>query len=138
MEEATLCERVAVTVTALNGEGAKARQISEVPSWVLVLLTSTQVSPAPEIPVTVVLGDEFLSAEIKANSSSLPEAVENAGVPIVVLAAPWSAETFASIVIAPQAGAARNKPTTSQIVIAQKCPQAVHVRKRILTFLHLL
>ena len=40
-EETTLCERVAVTATLLRGVDAKARQISEVPFWTLVLRTST-------------------------------------------------------------------------------------------------
>jgi hypothetical protein len=55
IEDATLCDSVAVTFTWLKGEVANARQISAVPAWVLVLLTSVQVNPAPVRLVTVVL-----------------------------------------------------------------------------------
>ena len=54
IEDGTLCESVAVTFTLLKGEVANARQISAVPAWVLVLLTSVQLNPAPVTPVTVV------------------------------------------------------------------------------------
>src|SRR5262245_48132751 len=96
MGEAALCARVAMTVTALNGEAANARQISDVPFCVFVRLTSTQVRPAPLTPVTVVFGPLVQSVEINANNSSLPAVVENADVATVVLAVPWSANTVAS------------------------------------------
>ena len=54
IDETTLCERVAVTETLLNVDGAKARQISEEPLCALVRTTRTQVRPAPVTPVTVV------------------------------------------------------------------------------------
>jgi hypothetical protein len=104
IEETTLCDSVAVTVTAFNGEAEKARQISAVPGWTLVLSTRTQVSPAPATLITVVLDEETLSAEINASNSSLPEVVEKAGVLIVVLAVPWSFDAFASIPMAPNEG----------------------------------
>jgi hypothetical protein len=46
----------------------------------LVLLTRTQVSPPPDIAVTVVLAAVTLSAETNASNSWLPELMENAGV----------------------------------------------------------
>ena len=58
IEEITLWDSVAVTVTPLKGAVANALQISDVPLRVLVLTTSAQVSPAPETPVTVVLVPE--------------------------------------------------------------------------------
>jgi hypothetical protein len=104
IEETTLCDSVAVTVTALNGEAENARQTSAVPNWTLVLSTRTQVRPAPATPVTVVLAEETLSAEINASRSSLPEMVEKAEVLTVVLAVPWSFDTVASIPMAPNKG----------------------------------
>ena len=58
IEEATLWERVAETVTLLRAEVAKALQISEVPAWVLVRTTRTQFKPAPVTLVTEVLAPE--------------------------------------------------------------------------------
>jgi hypothetical protein len=57
-DETTDCESVAVTVTPVRAEGAKALQISAVPLCTFVLTTSTQVRPAPLIPVTVVFDPE--------------------------------------------------------------------------------
>jgi hypothetical protein len=54
-DEETLCESVAVTVTFVNGFGASALQISEVPLCPFALATNVQANPPPEIPVTVVL-----------------------------------------------------------------------------------
>jgi hypothetical protein len=88
IEEPTLWDRLAVTDTLLRGDAAKARQISEVPLWTLLLATSTQVKPAPETLVTVMFGVETEAVEINASSSSLPETVENAGMVIVELAVP--------------------------------------------------
>jgi hypothetical protein len=87
-DEATFCESVAVTVTPLNGADENALQISAVPDWTFVLWTRTQISQAPAILVTVVLGEETLSAEINARRSSLFEVVEKASVLTVVLALP--------------------------------------------------
>jgi hypothetical protein len=53
IEEITLCDSVAVTVTLLRVEEAKARQISDVPLCTFVLTTGTQVKPAPVTLVTV-------------------------------------------------------------------------------------
>ena len=55
MEETTLWDSVAVTATLVRGDGAKARQISAVPLWTLVLTTSAQVNPPPATLVTEVL-----------------------------------------------------------------------------------
>jgi hypothetical protein len=87
MDEATLCDNVAVTVTPLNADGANARQISAVPNCTLVRWTSTHVRPPPVTLVTVVLGDVALSVEINARSSSFPDAVEKTGVLTVLAAA---------------------------------------------------
>jgi hypothetical protein len=54
-EDATGCDNVAVTETALNGAGANVLQISDVPLCALVRTTSTHVNPAPATLVTVVL-----------------------------------------------------------------------------------
>jgi hypothetical protein len=79
IEETTLCDKVALTATFFNTDGAKARQISDVPSWTLVLTTRTQVNPAPDTLCTVAFGELRVSVEMKASSSSLLWAVENAG-----------------------------------------------------------
>lgn len=55
IEEITLFESVAVTVTLLSGDAANALHISAVPLWTFVRLTSTHVSPVLVIFVTVVL-----------------------------------------------------------------------------------
>ncbi len=55
MEETTLWDRLAVTVAALMGEVAKARQISESPLCPFDLTTRVQVNPPPVMLVTVVL-----------------------------------------------------------------------------------
>jgi hypothetical protein len=94
IEDTVLRDNVAVTVALLSGVAAKVRQISEVPNCALVLRTSTQVSPAPETPVTVVLvPEEGASVEMKASNSSFPELVEKAAVVTVVLDVAWSFET---------------------------------------------
>ena len=59
IEETTLCDVVAVTTTPVSRDGAKARQISAVPLWTLVLTTSAQLNPAPVTLVTVVLIPEM-------------------------------------------------------------------------------
>lgn len=70
MDEATLCERFAVTATPVNAEGAKARQISAVPSCTLLRCTSVHVSPPPDTPFTTVFVDEEPSAATNASSNS--------------------------------------------------------------------
>ena len=87
IEEETLCDKVAVTVTLLNGVGAKARQISVSPFWVLVRATGAQTNPAPLTLFTTGLVPR-LSVATSASSSSLPAEVENAEVAGVVVAAP--------------------------------------------------
>ncbi len=88
IEDATLCVRVADTDTLFKGAAAKARQISAVPFCTLLLATNTHVKPQPEMLLTVMLGLEEASVEIKANNNSLPVVVENAGLVIVELAEP--------------------------------------------------
>ena len=78
IEAATLCDRVAVTVALLKTAGAKARQISAVPSWVLVRFTSVQVRLPPVTPVTVT-PLVVASLETNASSNSFVLAVVNAG-----------------------------------------------------------
>jgi hypothetical protein len=58
IDEATLCESVAVTVTLLKGDGANALQISEVPCCTFVRLTSVQVNPPPATLFTLVFVPE--------------------------------------------------------------------------------
>jgi hypothetical protein len=113
IEEATACDRVAVTVILLRAPGANARQISDVPLCPLALVTRVQVIPPPVMPVTVVFGPDDQSVEMNANNSSLPELVENVDVATVVFGRPWSIETFASTEIAakPKFVAARRQPS---------------------------
>src|SRR5579862_4758258 len=88
IEDLVLRERVAVTTALTSGDGAKARQISAVPSCVLVLCTRSQVNPAPVMLVTVVFAPEVgASAHTKASRSSLLEVVEKDAVATVVLLA---------------------------------------------------
>lgn len=86
IDETTVWDNVAVTVTLLRGLSAKARQISDVPLCAFVLLTRTQVKPAPATPVTVVAALDTLSPSIKANNNSFPEVVEKVAVATVRLA----------------------------------------------------
>ena len=67
-----------MTVTELSTAGAKARQISAVPAFALVLFTSTHVRLAPvtEVAVTVEL-DEL--AATNASNNSFAYAVVSAG-----------------------------------------------------------
>jgi hypothetical protein len=112
IDDATLFESVAVTVAWLNGEVAKARQISELPLCAFVRTTSVQVMPPPLILLTVVFVPERKSVATKARSNSFPDAVEKAGVVTVLLAVFWSTEIFASMPIAPHAGLAKARLTT--------------------------
>jgi hypothetical protein len=94
IKDTMLVDRVAVTVALVSGDGAKAPQISAVPSCVLVLRTRTQVRPAPATLVTVVpVADAGGFADTKARSNSLPDVVEKGPVATVELAVPWSFET---------------------------------------------
>ena len=98
IELSTLSERVAVTFTVDNFVRANARQISAVPSCTLVRCTSSQVSPPPLTPVTLVCGVLFAaSEEMKARSSSLLVVLEKAAVEIVVLGLELSFETLTSM-----------------------------------------
>ena len=99
-EEPTLCDRVAVTATPLRGATAKARHISDVPLCPLARTTSDHVRPPPETPFTVVFVPPRKSVAMNASSSSLAEAVENAGDTTVALELPLSFETLTSSVIA--------------------------------------
>src|SRR5258708_39568883 len=78
MDDNTDCEKVAVIVTLVRAAVAKARQISAVPSCVLVRCTRTQVRLPPATPVTVVVVAVPLPEDTKASSSSLGEEVGNA------------------------------------------------------------
>ena len=84
IDDCTVCENVAVTVTLLSTAGAKARQISAVPCCVFVLCTNTQVRLAPETPLTVVVVAVPFPLEINASNNSLAAVVENEAVARVV------------------------------------------------------
>lgn len=79
-DETTLCESAAVTVMLLSVDGAKARQISDVPLCLLERRTSVHVKPPPVTLVTVVLDPEEKSVATNAKRSSLAAVVENAEV----------------------------------------------------------
>lgn len=96
MDEVTLVEKVAVTVTLLSSAGAKARQISAVPFCVLVLCASTQTRPAPLTELTVT-GVVAVPPDTSASRSSFANLVERAGETIVVAAAEFW-DTVASTV----------------------------------------
>src|ERR1700704_2819031 len=87
MEDKTDCENVAVTVVFVSTAGAKARQISEVPSCVLVLCTSTQVRLPPAMLFTTGFVPVLRPLETNASNNSLAEAVEKAAVARVVAVA---------------------------------------------------
>jgi hypothetical protein len=100
MEEATLCDSAAVTLTLANGATEKALQISAVPNCKLLRATRTQVSPDPFTLVTLTfVPEEYASEEINASSSSFPEFVENVEVLTLVPGLFLLAETLASMVI---------------------------------------
>jgi hypothetical protein len=85
IEESTFSDNVAVTTTPANWEVAVATQSSAVPSCPLlcfvdpVRFTNVQFKGAPVLVmfITVVSGDEVLSAEMHTSSSSFGYAVEN-------------------------------------------------------------
>jgi hypothetical protein len=85
IEEATLCDKVAVTATLVSDKGANARQISEVPFCAFSLTTSAHVNPPPATDATVVFVPDGESVAIRASSSSLPVTVENIELVIVLL-----------------------------------------------------
>lgn len=99
IEEATVCERVALTVTLARGEGANARQISAVPNCAFVRMTKTQVRPAPVTLFTCTALPK-LSLEMNASSNSFAAVVEKALVVTTVLAAARSPDAVASIEMA--------------------------------------
>jgi hypothetical protein len=101
IDDATLCERFAVTVALLSAEVEKARQISASPGCAFVRFTRAQVNPPPATLVTVVPPDDAESVETKARHSSFGAVVENAGVVIDVLAEAPSRETVASMANCP-------------------------------------
>jgi len=80
IEEATLWDSAALTVTEDKGLVAWARQISAVPSCLLLRCTRDHVSPPPLIPVTTVLGLVTPSLATKASSSSFVPEVEKGAV----------------------------------------------------------
>src|SRR4051794_20348537 len=84
MEAAVLRDSVPVTVPLVMIAGANARQISELPAWVLVRRTNVQVSPLPVTPVTVVAEFCAPSEEMNASSNSLVAWVVKTGDTIVV------------------------------------------------------
>jgi hypothetical protein len=102
-EAATERDNVAVTVAFVSVAGAKARQISDVPAWALARLTSAQTSPPPATAVTVVVPVAAPSVATNARRSSLPAAVENAGLAIVVLEVERPVVLFTSTAIAAEA-----------------------------------
>ena len=104
IEEITLWETVAVTVTLESGADAKARQISDVPLCPLARTTSAHVRPPPVTPVTVVFVPPRKSVAMNARSNSLEEFVEKTGEATVVALAP-SVDTFASTASTPEADA---------------------------------
>jgi hypothetical protein len=112
MDAATLCDRVALTVTAESEAEAKARQISAVPIWPFVRLTSAQVTPAPLTPVTL-MPEELASVETNASSSSFPDFVENEGEVMLVLWLERSVEVIVSVARAANADCASKKTIES-------------------------
>src|SRR5438445_1771901 len=75
-DDNTDCENVAVTVALVSAVGAKARQISAVPSCVFVLCTSTQVRLPPAMVFTTVLAAVPFPLDTKASSNSFVEEVQ--------------------------------------------------------------
>lgn len=101
MDETALTERLAVTVTFVNGVSATALQISAVPFCALVRFTSVQLRPAPVTLLTLVLAPPVKgkSAATNASRTSLPVAVEKAEVLTEVAFGFRSPEAVASMVI---------------------------------------
>jgi hypothetical protein len=108
IDAATLCDRFAVTLAPESLFGAKARQISAVPSWVFVRRTKTQVKLAPLMLVTVIPAD-LASVAAKASKSSLGDFVENEGEEMLEAEPERLVETVTSVAIAPQADDAADK-----------------------------
>jgi hypothetical protein len=59
IDETTLCDNVAVTVTLLRAVAENARQISDVPLWLFVRTTNAHVKPAPAMLLTVVFAPDL-------------------------------------------------------------------------------
>src|SRR6202035_4301850 len=112
-----------MTVTALSGDVANARQISAVPFCTFVLSTSTQVRPAPATCVTVVLGVVVLSAETNASRSSFPVEVEKAAVLIFFAAVVGFLEVVTSTPIAAHAATASIRVIVSGGTAAVRHPR---------------
>ena len=96
IELAAAYESVAFTLAFVNPEAEKALQISAVPGWEFDLLTSVQLSPAPETAVIWLPEPDGPSAAINANNSSLPADEVNMGEEIVELEAELSAHVCTS------------------------------------------
>jgi hypothetical protein len=103
-------------VTLVSGEAANERQISAVPNWLLVRCTKTQVKPAPATLLTIVFGEETLSVETKARSSSFAKLVENADVLALVLGLAMFLEVVTSMAIAALAGDLKPKMIVIRIL----------------------
>jgi hypothetical protein len=103
IEAATERDNVAVTVAFASVAGANARQISDVPACALALATKAHAKPPPATAVTVVLPVAAPSVATNARRSSLPAAVENAGLAIVVLDVDRPVVLFTSTAIAAEA-----------------------------------
>jgi len=101
IEDSAEKARVAVTETFERSEGAKARQISDVPRWRFSRTTKTHVKLAPltEVMELFVPVELCTSVEKKAKSNSFGAVVEKMGLEIEVEAVPWSCQTTASAAI---------------------------------------
>ncbi len=75
IDDATLCDKVAVTLTLVRADGVNARQISAVPSCTFVRRTKVQVNPAP-VTLRTVTPLLMPSLAMNANRSSFVEVVE--------------------------------------------------------------
>jgi hypothetical protein len=97
MEAPTLWDKVAVAVTLLSVVVANARQISELPVWTFVRVTSVQVNPVLAMLLTDVLVPlPEASVEMNARTSSFAAVVENEGDAIVLALDPRSVDLVTS------------------------------------------
>jgi hypothetical protein len=108
MEDRTALDSVAVTEMFDNGDGANARQISDVPRWAAVRTTSSQVSPPPLTLVTNASLPPARDVATNANSSSFAAVVENVGEAAIALLVVAFRDTVTSMPIAAHAGVAKN------------------------------
>jgi hypothetical protein len=114
IDAASLADSVAVTVTLLSLAVAKARQISAVPAWALVLCTRVQVKLPPEmLLIDTFVPLEAASVEMNASSNSFVEEVENADDAIVLELVERSVEVVTSIAIDAVAAFVRLKPAVA-------------------------